>query len=109
MATTPKNEHLDDVFELVAKREAEVMTTARTWVRSMGDAFPVEFPLVRELTREFLDFTEELLRIQREFARDLLAETHALMHRVSAGGVQATQAHHGARPAPATKARKSAA
>ncbi|HUO47661.1 MAG TPA: hypothetical protein VMU09_02390 [Acidimicrobiales bacterium] len=109
MATTPKNARLEDVFDLVAKREAEVMTTARTWMRSVGDTLPVEFPLVQELTREFLDFTEELLRIQREFARDLLAETHALMHRVSAGGVPTTTAHHEARPASATKARKSAA
>jgi hypothetical protein len=103
--TPPKSEPVDRVFELVATREAEAMKVARTWVHSVGEAIPVELPLVRELSREILDFTEELLRIQREFARDLLAETHAVMHRVSTGGTRPA-AHH----APATtKARKTAA
>jgi hypothetical protein len=104
--TPPKNEHLDHVFELVASREAEVMKTARTWVHSVGEAMPMELPLVQQLSREILDFTEELLRIQREFARDLLVETHAVMHRVSTGGAPAKAQRA---PATATKARKTAA
>ena len=103
--TPPKNEHLDNVFEFVATREAEAMKTARMWVHNVGEAMPVELPLVSELTRELLDFTEELLRIQREFARDLLAETHAVLHRVSTGA-PAAPAH---RATPAPKARKTAA
>ena len=92
MATPPRKEHLDDLFELVATREAEVMKVARTWARSVGDAIPVELPVVEELTKELLDFTEELLRIQREFARDMLVETRGLLHRVSAGGVPPARA-----------------
>jgi len=111
MATPTKTEErLDEVFTFVRQREEEAMKTARTWVTTVGDALPVEFPLVFELTREFLDFTEELLRIQREFARDMLTETHALVHRVSEGRVTtARPAQHAPRPTPAAKARKPAA
>ena len=108
MATPPKNEHLERVFELVATREAEAMKVARTWVHGVGEAIPVELPVVRELTREILDFTEELLRIQREFARDLLVETHAVMHRVSTGAPPAAPRTKATAPATA-KARKTAA
>jgi len=113
---TKHEERLEEVFDLVRKREEEVMKAVRSWMSTVRDTLPVEFPLAFELTREFLDFTEELLRIQREFAHDMVVETHALMHQLAEGQApRATPAHRAPatpRPTTATKApraRKTAA
>jgi len=65
----------DDVFEFVRKSEEAVVEVGRKWVHAVGEFMPVEMPLVRDMTKQLLDFLDELLRIQREFAKQMVDET----------------------------------
>jgi len=65
----------DEVFDFVRKSEAAVVEVGRKWADSISEFVPVEMPLVHDLTRQVLDFLDELLRIQRDFARQMVDQT----------------------------------
>jgi hypothetical protein len=64
-----------EVFDFVRKSETAVLDVGRKWADAIGEFMPVEMPLMREMTKQLFDFLDELLRIQREFAVQMLDET----------------------------------
>jgi len=75
MASTGTEPLRDEVFEFLRKSEEAVVELGRKWADAMSDFVPVEMPLVRDLSKQVLDFVDELLRIQRDFARQMVDET----------------------------------
>lgn len=68
-------ERLEEVFEFVRKSEESVLEAGRNWAKAMGEFMPLEMPAVRELVTGVFDLTEEVLKIQREFAHNMLMAT----------------------------------
>jgi hypothetical protein len=64
-----------DVFAKVAKTEQSAFDAARKWAKSMGDMAPVEMPVFRQMVTDVFDFTEEVLRLQRELVHKVLVAT----------------------------------
>ena len=79
MAPTDAEQLRDEIFDFVRQSEEAVIEVGRKWAASIDEFMPVEMPLVRDLTREVLDFVDELLRIQREFARQMVDETRRIV------------------------------
>ena len=65
----------EDVFAKVATTEKAALEAGRKWAKSVGELVPVDLPLVREMVKEVFDFTEDVLRIQREFVHKMLVTT----------------------------------
>jgi hypothetical protein len=110
-------EQLDrEVFAFVRKSEEAALEAARNWAKAVGEAAPVEMPMVHDLVKGVLDFTEEVLRIQREFAQNVLHQTRTMLNRMGAispepvprakAGTKAPPAH---RATSAPKAKRSTA
>ena len=89
MATpSPRTEHFEeDILEFVQKSEEAIVDTGRKLAKAVGTLFPEQVPMVGELVRDVFDFTEESLKLQREFARNVLERTRRVVegtsHRVS--------------------------
>lgn len=66
-----------DVFAMVAKTEQSALDVARKWARSMGERAPMETPVLQEMVKDAFDFTEEVLRLQRELVHKVLTVTLA--------------------------------
>jgi hypothetical protein len=66
-----------DVFAKVTKTEQTALDSVRKWAKSMGDLAPVEMPILEQLVKEVFDFTEEVLRLQRELVHKALTATLA--------------------------------
>ena len=97
MADLRENEELDrEVFAFVRKSEEAALEAARKWAKAVRESAPVEMPMVRDLVNGVFDFTEEILRIQREFAHNVLHQTRTMVQRMSALSPK---------PAPRAKAR----
>lgn len=64
-----------ELFEMVRRSEESVLEAGRKWTKSVGDALPMDMPVMRELVKGAFDFTEEVLRAQREFAHAMLRVT----------------------------------
>jgi len=79
MAPTDAEPLKEEIFEFVRKSEEAVIDVGRKWADSIGEFVPVEMPLVRDMTKQVFDFIEELLRIQREFARQMVDETRKVV------------------------------
>ena len=85
MADTREPEQLDrEVFAFVRKSEEAALEAARKWAKAAEESAPVEMPIVSDLVKRLFDFTEEILRIQREFAHNVLHQTRTMVKRVSA-------------------------
>jgi len=65
----------EEVFDFVRKAEEASLAAGRRFTKSIGDFLPVEVPVVGELMKGIFDFTEEILKTQREFAQKILEET----------------------------------
>jgi len=65
----------ETVVDFVRKSEEAVLEVGRKWAKAVDEFVPVEMPLVRDLRKQVFDMIEELLRIQRDFAQKILAET----------------------------------
>ena len=65
----------ETVVDFVRKSEEAVLEVGRKWAEAVDEFVPVELPLVRDLRKQVFDMVEELLRIQRDFAQKILAET----------------------------------
>ena len=65
----------DEVLDFVRKSEEAALGVGRKWADAVAEFVPVEMPLVRDLRKQVFDSVEELLKVQREFAQKMLAET----------------------------------
>ncbi len=70
----------ETVVDFVRKSEEAVLEVGRKWAEAVDEFVPVELPLVRDLRKQVFDMVEELLRIQRDFAQKILAETRQSGH-----------------------------
>lgn len=62
----------NDVFELVRKAEDTAVEAGRKWAKAVGEMVPLELPLMRQVVKEALDFTDEVLKLQRQFALKMM-------------------------------------
>lgn len=69
----------EEVFGFVRKSEESLLEAGRKWAKTIGELVPVEVPAVRELVKGIFDFTEEVLKVQREFAHNLLRATRPVL------------------------------
>lgn len=76
-------ERLEEVFEFVRKSEESVLEAGRDWAKAMGELLPMEMPVTRELVKGVFDLTEEVLKIQREFAHNMVMATRPMAMRKS--------------------------
>jgi hypothetical protein len=65
----------ETVVDFVRKSEEAVIEVGRKWAAAVEEFVPVEMPLVKDLQKQVFDMIEDLLRMQREFAQKMLAET----------------------------------
>ena len=72
MARLRQAEPLDELFDVVRKSEEAVLEATRKWVHATGELMPVEMPVLHDVVYRLLDFTEEMLKVQREFAHNML-------------------------------------
>jgi hypothetical protein len=89
----------ESVLDFVRKSEEAVIEVGRKWAAAVEEFVPVEMPLVRDLHKQVFDLIEDLLRMQREFAQKMLAETRKAV----VGNAKPAQTH-----APAKRVRKAA-
>lgn len=79
MANLRDTEELEDrAFEFVRKSEESAVEAGRKMAKAMGEFVPVEMPALRDMVKEIFDFTEEALKLQREFAHDMLKAARPL-------------------------------
>lgn len=83
MQSHQDSERLEEVFELVRKSEESVLEAGRNWAKAMGEFVPMEMPIVHELVKGVFDLTEEVLKIQREFAHNMLMAARPMPMRKS--------------------------
>ncbi len=98
---TPRNPVTleETVLDFVRKSEMAALEVGRKWADAVTEFVPVEVPLVRDLRKQVFDLVEDLLRMQREFAQKMLAETRKAV----VGSAKSAPTH-----APANRARKAA-
>jgi hypothetical protein len=61
-----------DLVEFVRKAEESALDAGRKWAKSVGELVPLEVPAVRQVVKEVFDYTEEVLKLQRQFAFNVL-------------------------------------
>ena len=61
-----------DLLELVRKTEDTALDAGRKWAKAVGELMPVEMPGMHQVVKEAFDFTEEVLKLQRQFAFNVL-------------------------------------
>jgi hypothetical protein len=98
----------EDVFEFVRKSEEAVLEVGRRWAETLSDFVPAEVPLAREMTKQVLEFLEELLKIQRDFAEQVFDETTKAATKTAKAAKKTTKAAKKTTKA-ATKTAKDAA
>jgi len=89
----------ETVLDFVRKSEEAALEVGRKWADAVTEFVPVEVPLVRDLRKQVFDVVEDLLRMQREFAQKMLAETRKTV----VGSAKPAPTH-----APAKRVRKAA-
>jgi len=62
----------EEVFDFVRESEEAALGKA---AETVGEFLPVEVPVVSELIEGILEFTEAVLKTQREFAQRILEQT----------------------------------
>lgn len=100
-------ERMEEVFEFVRKSEESALEAGRDWAKAMGEFLPMEMPVMRELVKGVFDLTEEVLKIQREFAHNMLMATRPMATRPMAtrkSGMSARSAPRASRVAHAHRA-----
>lgn len=106
MASLPEDDPLEEeVFDFVRKCEELVVEAGRKWARAVGEFVPVEMPAVRGLVKGAFDLTEEVLKVEREFAHDMLRATRpVLVTKAETSPRPTTRATHAHRATPRAKA-----
>lgn len=69
---TDFDEFEERAFEAVRKAEEAVLEAGRKWAGAVGGMVPMEMPVLRQVVKDTLDFTEKVLRLQREFVAELV-------------------------------------
>lgn len=88
-----------DVFAMVAKTEKSALDAARKWAKSVGERAPMEMPVFHEVMKDVLDFTEDVLRLQRELVHKVLTTTLAPQTgRTTARRPSSAAAHRATKP-----------
>jgi len=73
----------EQVLDLVRKTEEASVDAGRKFAKAIGDFLPIEMPAIHELIKGVFDFTEGILKTQREFAQKMLQETEGMVDRAS--------------------------
>ena len=94
----------EDVFEFVRKSEEAVLEVGRRWAETLSDFVPAEVPLAREMTKQVLEFLEELLKIQRDFAEQVFDETTKAATKTAKAVAKKARAPRATKRAPAKRA-----
>lgn len=71
-------------LELVRKAEEAALEAGRKWAGTVGELVPMEMPFARQVVKDALDFTEEVLRLQREFVHGVVEALHEAMPKPTA-------------------------
>jgi hypothetical protein len=96
--TVREEEREKEILEAMRRSEESALETGRKWAKAVGEAVPMEMPVVREFVKGAFDFTDEVLKSQRKFARTMLRATRPA--RVpTRGSPRATVAHDQAKTA----------
>ncbi len=74
MAVKQETRLEDQVFDFVRESEESVLEAGRKLSKTIGEFMPIEVPAVRDLVAGIFDFTGEVLKTQRDFARKVLDE-----------------------------------
>ena len=90
----------EKVFESVRDLEETVLGASREWVKTIGQAMPVEMPVVRTAVKSTFDFAETMVRAQFEFAHNVL---RAVEHVTTPTSTPKKVARRPATPTRATK------
>lgn len=94
-----------DVLEMVGKAEDSAMEAGRKWAQAVWEMVPIEMPAVRRLVKETFDFTDEVLKLQRQFAHNVLKAMNVPPKaRVAAHQAPQPTAHQRTATHPRTKA-----
>ncbi len=75
----------EEVFEFVRKSQEMIVNTGRDMMKRVSAVVPEQVPMVRELAKDVFDFTEDSLRLQREFAQNVLQRTRRAVEGASRG------------------------
>jgi len=75
MATVHETEEEKEVFAVVRRSEESILEAGRQWAKAVGDAMPVEMPVLRAVVKGAFSFAEAVLKAQREFAESMLKAT----------------------------------
>jgi len=79
MATVHETEEEKEVFEVVRKSEESILEAGRQWAKAVGDAIPVELPVLHALVKGAFSFAEAVMKAQREFAESMFKATRPTM------------------------------
>jgi len=93
-------------LDLLRRAEESAVEAARQWADYAINAIPVEMGLVRQVVTNALDFTEKVLKLQREFVERLVEAARAPTTKVTPK--PATKPTHASRRPATTKAIKRA-
>jgi hypothetical protein len=66
-------------LEAVRKAEETALDAGRKWATAVADAIPVDVPGARQIVKDAMDFTERVLRLQREFVHDVVKAVPSLL------------------------------
>lgn len=66
----------EHALEVLRKAEEAALEAGRKWASTVGEFVPMEMPLARQLVTDALNFTEEVLRLQREFVHGVVGAFH---------------------------------
>jgi len=105
MANLQETEKLDEeIFSFVRKTEDEALKAARDFTEALREWEPVELPVVHRFLDGIFDFTDKVMKTQREFARKMVHESRVMADRLDKGPPEArTQATHRAVTTPHAK------
>jgi len=100
VATTHESDKLEKViFDTVRESQESVLGAGRRWAKAVGDAMPMDLPIARAVVKGAFDFTEQVLKAQREFAHSMLrAANPSTSHRRTGSASANTATRAGARP-----------
>ena len=93
-------------LDLVRRAEEAAVQAARKWADDAINVVPIEARLVRQVITASFDFTEKVLKLQREFVERLVEAARVPTTKVTPK--LATKATHAARGTATTKAVKRA-
>lgn len=96
----------DELLAFVRRNEEAMLKASRKWVESVGEAMPVDVPAAHRMVDGVFDFTERVLKTQREFAHRMIRQTR---HTATRRTTTTRRPTAGARPSTARRPTTTAA